>query len=314
MLIPQAWLGGLCALATACLWAMSATAWGFAGRRVDSLCVAAARLLLAAVMIAGAHWAIFGVPWPVDLAADSLVLLAASGALAMGLGDMCGFRSIFLIGPRLSTVIGSLTPIATTAIAWIAAKEALSLRAVSGIVVIVAGVAWVVSEPRGKAAWLPGRGNFRRGVLLALGSNVCCAVGYIFSRSALNGGPRWLTSGADLPPVGAVPATLVRLTAGLVLTWSILPFFRKFRPTLAAFADRKAMTFLLAGTVVGPLLGVWTSMIALHNVPSGIASALISSSPIFMIPISAIAFGEKHSFRSLIGTVLAVAGVFLLLL
>ena len=68
------------------------------------------------------------------------------------------------------------------------------------------------------------------------------------------------------------------------------------------------------GTIVGPVVGVWTSMIALNNLPSGVASALISSSPIFMIPIAALAFGEKHSFRSLVGTVLAVAGVFLLLL
>jgi len=232
----------------------------------------------------------------------------------MGLGDMCGFRSIFLIGPRLSTVIGSLTPIATTAIAWIAAREALTPRAVAGIVVIVGGVVWVVSEPRAGAAWLPGRGNFRRGVLLALASSVCTAVGYIVSRAALNGGPRWLSSGPDLSPVNSFQASLVRIAAGLVLTWAVLPFFRKFRPTLAAFADRKAMTFILAGTIVGPVVGVWTSMIALNNLPSGVASALISSSPIFMIPIAALAFGEKHSFRSLVGTVLAVAGVFLLLL
>jgi drug/metabolite transporter (DMT)-like permease len=54
-------------------------------------------------------------------------------------------------------------------------------------------------------------------------------------------------------------------------------------------------------------------MSTFRYLPSGIASSLINTSPIFMIPLTSLAFGEKHSFRSLVGTVLAMAGMFLLL-
>ena len=65
---------------------------------------------------------------------------------------------------------------------------------------------------------------------------------------------------------------------------------------------------------VGPVVGIWMSMVAFCGTKSGIAAALINTSPIFMIPIAYFAYGEKPTFRSLAGTAAAMAGVFMLLL
>ena len=314
MVSVQTWLGGVAGLATAGLWAGSATAWGFAGRRIHSLSVAAIRILLAGIILSGVHWIVFGEPWPTNVDLEPLLLLAGSGLIGMALGDICYFRGISLIGPRLATLIFSLCPIATVVIAWFTRDEHLTLRQIAGIFLNVAGVAWAVSEPRGRKAWREGHGHFREGVIYMLIATVIIAVGYVFTKAGMDGGERLFTQGPPLPRTDAFQGTLIRVSAGFVATWIFLPLAGRFRSTLAALKDRRAMLFTVVGTVVGPVVGVWTSLIALQNAPSGIASALIGTSPIFMIPLSSIAFGEKHTVRSLAGTVVAIAGVFLLLL
>ena len=310
----QVWLGGVAGLATAILWSGSATAWGFAGRRIHPLSVAAIRIVLAGVVLAAANWVVFGEPWPTKMDPEPMALLAISGLIGMAMGDICYFRGIALIGPRLATLIFSLCPIATTIIAWFARGEHLSLRPIAGIVLNVAGVAWAVSEPQGQNAWHKERRHFREGVVYMLIATVVIAVGYVFTKAGMNGGQRLFTQGPPLPRTDALQGTLVRVTAGTLATWIFLPMAGRLRPTFAAMTDRRAMLFTVAGTLIGPVVGVWTSLIALQNAPSGIASALIGTSPIFMIPLSSIAFGERHSFRSLAGTVVAIVGVFLLLL
>jgi drug/metabolite transporter (DMT)-like permease len=309
----QPLLGGISALATSLLWSLSATAWGFAGRHISSLSIAAIRILLASVMMVGIHWAIFGSPWPANLEWESTVLLVGSGFFGMAAGDMFAFRGIVLLGPRLYTLVFSVCPIITTVIAWASQGEALTARACAGVAVIVGGVAWVVSEPHGRRSWAASPRHLRQGLACTLVSTLLTAVSYILTRMGLGGGSLgW--SGRILPAVDPFQATLIRVVTGMFVTWAALPLFSQFRPTLAGMRNRRAMPFLVVGTIVGPVVGVWMSMIAFARLPSGIASALIGSGPIFMIPISAIAFGEKHSPRCLLGTALVVGGVFLLLL
>jgi drug/metabolite transporter (DMT)-like permease len=307
------WLGGLAGLATAVLWACSGIAWGMASKKVHSLSVAAIRILLAAIMVLPIHWAVFGRPWPTNLDWEPLLILMGSGLMGMAAGDVFYFRGIALLGPRLAMLLSALCPIGTTAIAWIAAGEALSARAIAGIVMNVAGVAWVVSEPQGQRSWVVKREHVRTGVIIVLVSVVFASISNVLSRAGMSPAARYFTQGTPLSQTSPLQAALIRIMIGTAATWAFLPLVGKLRPTIAAISNRKTMLVILAGTVVGPLLGVWTSMVAFQNVSSGVASALINTSPIFMVPLSTMFYGERHTLRSLVGTLLAIAGVFLLL-
>jgi len=307
-------LGGAAGLATAFLWACSALAWGLAGRRVHSLSIAAIRILLATVILAAVHSIAFGWPWPRGLDFEPVLFLALSGLAGMTAGDICYFRGITIVGPRLATLLFSLCPLFTTLIAWATRGETLSVRMVCGIVLNVGGVAWACSDPAGRSAWPAAGGRkFREGVILILIGTAFIAGGYVLSKMGMAGGARRLTEGAPLAKIDPFQGTFIRVLAGAAATWAFLPMMGKLRPTVQAMSDRRAMLTILVGTIVGPVVGVWTSMIAIANVPSGVASSLIGCSPIFMIPLSRIVFGERHTARSLVGTLAAIGGVFLLL-
>jgi drug/metabolite transporter (DMT)-like permease len=297
------------------MWAGSAIAWGFAGRRIGSVAVVAIRSVLAAAILLPAYWLITGSPLPTHLPAQPFWLLVASGALGVGLADICGFRGLLLLGPRLATLISSLlTPILTAVVAFAAVGEKLTVWALAGIVLTVAGVAWVVSDPHGQKAWPVHRRHFKQGLLLCLGSAFVMSFSNVLSRMAFDGQLR--TQYFSQPQADADPfsAAFLRVLAGDIVIWLALPLLGRMRATAAGFANKRAMLIITAGTIVGPVVGIWMSMVAFCGTKSGIAAALINTSPIFMIPIAYFAYGEKPTFRSLAGTAAAMAGVFMLLL
>jgi drug/metabolite transporter (DMT)-like permease len=54
--------------------------------------------------------------------------------------------------------------------------------------------------------------------------------------------------------------------------------------------------------------------VAIKYARIGIASTLISTTPIFLIPISYWLFKEKITMQTILGTVIAIAGVAILIL
>ena len=71
---------------------------------------------------------------------------------------------------------------------------------------------------------------------------------------------------------------------------------------------------IIAGSIVGPSLGVWLSMVAVQLIPVGIASTLMATRPIMMLPLSKWFYNEKISLRAIIGTVIALIGVAMIFL
>jgi drug/metabolite transporter (DMT)-like permease len=299
--------GEVTALFTALFWSLSAIAWSLAGRRVGSVAVTTIRSALAAVILTVAHRAVFGSWWPAHLGRPAIVLFCASGVLGAGIGDLMLFRSFLLIGPRLGMLILALSPIFSTFIAWVTPlHERLSLQALAGIVVTIAGVAWVVGDRQSRDAWQPPPGGFVPGVLLAVAGTICIAAGFVLSRMGF-------AAARDVPGQ-AFGATLVRVAAATLCCLIALPLIGQTRGTLRALRDGRAMAIVGAGTVVGPVIGIWLSMAAIHWSPTGIVTALMSTAPIMMIPISWLPYGDRPTRRSLAGTLLAVLGAGLLVL
>jgi drug/metabolite transporter (DMT)-like permease len=302
-------------LGTAMLWSFSALSWSIAGRRVGSVPVASLRLAMAASILLVLHRAMFGTFWPAGIDAESMALLLVSGALGTCFADLCLFRGLVLIGPRQGMLIQSLCPIATALVAfWSPMHEMLGWRAILGITLTVSGIAWVLAEHKGRQAWKATPRQFALGILLCLAAVAVVSVGNVLTRMGLAPGRHYLTAGP--PRIGVEPFSggMVRVVAGTVMTWLILPLMRQLRPTIAALRDRRAMLVTTAGTIVGPVIGIWLSMIAFKGAKTGIAAALINTTPLMLIPIVYFAYGERPTIRTLFGTCVAVGGIFLLVM
>ena len=303
----MSYIGELCALGTAVTWSLSAVAWSHAGRRVGAQATNVIRLMLSVLIIFLIHWAVYRSPVPQGGTRDALVLLALSGLIGVGLGDFCFFQALKLVGPRIGMLLLTVSPTITALLAYfLPPHESLSLGAMAGMTLTMGGIGWVVLEKPGPQSWEVPPGKFRRGIVLGFLGATLFSVGYLFSRQAL--APQ-AHSGWE-----PFPATLIRVVPAMLLTVAIVPFTGALPNIRRACVNWTTMKILLAGTLVGPVVGIWLSLIAFQHAEAGVATALINTGPLFMIPIAHFSHGERPTWRGILGTAVAIAGVALLVL
>ena len=77
-------------------------------------------------------------------------------------------------------------------------------------------------------------------------------------------------------------------------------------------ALRRVIPMVLLGTICGPVVGVWLSMVAVKETDTGIAATLMAMSPVFILPFAVWIEKERLSWRAVIGAGVAVIGVVML--
>lgn len=291
-------LGELAALGTSIAWAFTSIFFTIGGREVGSAVVNRSRLLFAIVLVSIAHWILLGRIFPFDAEPFRWGWLALSGVLGLIVGDGMLFQAFIHLGPRLSQLVMSLAPIFATLMAWIFFGETIQTIELWGISLTILGVGWVVSEPRGPTVIV--NKHYGRGLLFALGGALGQASGLITSRLGLSG---------DFDPLSA---NLIRLVVAAAILWGLTIARGHVGYTIQQWRNRKGLLGIAGGTIAGPFIGIWLSLIAIQLARIGIASTLMSLAPIILIPLSRILFKEPITIRSVGGTIIALAGVALL--
>jgi drug/metabolite transporter (DMT)-like permease len=195
----------------------------------------------------------------------------------------------------------SLAPVFGSIIAWIFFGELLSLLQVTGMVLALAGIAWVVLSHQE----LPDtpRGHTRRGVIFGVLAGLGQAVGLVLSKQGMFG---------DFSPF---QANAIRMLAAVIFIWSWTAFDRKVGATFTVLHEKPQVLRLLAlGAFLGPLLGVSASLLAVQHAEVGVASTLMALPPVIILPISYFAYKEKIGWQAILGTALAITGVAVLFL
>jgi drug/metabolite transporter (DMT)-like permease len=287
--------GEIAALTTAVLWAFTATFFTLAGKNIGSKWVNLFRLLLASLYLIIAHKIVYGIFLP-DFENNGWIYLAVSGAIGLALGDSLLFQSFLDIGTQKSMVIMSSWPLFSSFLAYVFLKESLNSVEFYGIILIVIGISFVVSskvEPH--LAPKP-----VRGVFLSLGGAVCQAAGILLAKQGLEKG------------LSALSGTVIRM----IFASLAMVVFSLFLKALTSGQERKlnfkGIFYAFLGSIVGPFLGVWLSLYAVSHAKVGVASALMTTSPILLIPLSAMILKEKLKKWVIIGTFITVIGSVLL--
>ena len=295
-------LGELAALATAACWTGSATFFGIASQRVGSVVLNRVRLLLATLYLLVIHTLLLGSPLPLDAAPDRWLWLGLSGVVGLAIGDAMLFQAYVLIGPRLGMLMMATAPVMSALLAFGLIGERLLALEWFGILLTVAGIAWVVT--RGSGPLLDRhRPHYLRGLALGLGAAACQAGGLTLSKLGLGG---------DFPALSGV---VIRMLAAFVTLWGWTALQRQTGHTLHRMAHEPgALAPAIAGSIVGPFLGVWLSLVAVQLAPVGIASTIMALPPVFLLPISRFILKESINWQAWAGTLVALAGIALLFL
>ena len=96
--------------------------------------------------------------------------------------------------------------------------------------------------------------------------------------------------------------------------WLLAALTGRIRQPARLLHDGIAARFVLGATFVGPVFGVWLSLIAVRHTEAGVAATLMAPVPVFILPLVRIFHGERITRRAVIGAVVAVAGVAVLML
>lgn len=297
----EQYLGQFAAVATAFCWSATAVFFSYSGRRIGSGVVNRSRLLFALLFIMLTHLVLEGTLFPLGTEPFRWGWLSLSSVLGLVLGDTALFYAYVLIGPRLSLLVMSLVPILNTVAGRVLFGEIISGVELAGILLTVGGVAWVVTERPTQATVVEERA-YGRGLLFALAGAVGQASNLIAAKYGLVG---------DFP---AISATVIRLFVGAVILWVVTAWRREIRETVRLWKDGKAFRALIGGTVAGPFLGIWFSLVAVQLARLGIASTLMSLPPVILIPVEFVVYGTRVSWRGIFGTLAALAGVALIFL
>lgn len=216
--------------------------------------------------------------WPV------LALLSLCGNVAY---QLCLGYALTHVTAGMVSVVLSMTPAATTALAVLHLKEKLATRAIVGLSIAFTG-AFLVTLGRGRV------GHFEPTALLVLIAVLLNAVYFVFQKPIL----------ARSSAIGFTTASIYVAMLGL------LPFALGLPGKLPAISPAQACSLLYLGilpTILGFLCWSW----ALSRAPASRVSNLLYLLPVSGCGIAWVWLGELPTWPVITGGLVALAGVVL---
>ena len=297
----QSHTGQIIALGAAFCWTATALSFQKATGRVGSLNVNLLRLVIAFVIYAFISFLLRGMIFPVDAPKHVWIWMSMSGLVGFVFGDFFLFKSFEYISARVSVLIMALNPPMAAVISWIALGETLSSRAILAMAVTLTGILMVIAERQNKDSAKGVKNSYKikyslKGILYAFGGAIGQAAGIVISKYGMQ----------DYNVFGA---TQIRIIAGSLGFTLIVSLLKRWGNIYSALQDKKTMIFIFTGAVFGPFIGVYLSLLAVKHTAVGIASTLMSITPVLIIPPAIFLLKEKVTLKEIIGAMVTIAGV-----
>jgi drug/metabolite transporter (DMT)-like permease len=292
-------LGEIAALSAAGLWSSSSFLFTEASIRLGSFQLNTDRMIMAALLLLITIY-LFGIN--TDLSSTQILLLSVSGFVGLVIGDTFLFAAFKEIGPRISMLIMSFNPAIAGFMAYFILDEVIGGWGIFGIALTLTGIVLVIKEkPRQQIK------NFKvtkAGVFFGFMAAAGQGSGLIFAKMAQNIGD-----------IHSLTATIVRIIAAIIMMIPLSIFLRRYKNPLGLYTrDKKALGMVFLGSILGPYLGITFSYLAIINTKVGIASTLMATVPIIMLPLSRMIYKEKLTPAAVGGALIAVVGVSMLFL
>ena len=293
------YIGEIAGIMTSVFYAINAVVITKATQKTGSVITNRMRVAFAFLYLVIINLILFQQPLPFDSGSDHWMWLSLSGVIGLALGDAFLFQSYVLVGARIGTLLLSLSTVFGVLEAWLIFGETLRMGQMLGIALALAGIIWVVAE-RGNGKD-QGSHYVGSGIILGILSAICNATGLVLSRQGMAG---------NFSPF---QGNVIRMLAALLALILIMVFQKQTRQTVQVLRENSSALGLLAlAALIGPVLGVSSSLLAVQHAKVGVASVLTSLSPIFMLPISYFFFKERLGWQAIAGTMLAMIGVTIL--
>ena len=198
-------------------------------------------------------------------------------------------------------------PIAAVA-GWLMLGETMSWKYMLAMAVTMAGIAISILS-RGEGSKVRFSIPFK-GILLGIGAGLGQGVGLVLSKIGMRAYEASIPSDAPAVIGNMMPfaSTMVRAFIGCAGFLAIMMMTRTTSELGAAVRDRKGMKYAVMTTLFGPVIGVSLSLAAVSQTNTGIASTLMSLTPVLIIIPYAVIYHQKITLKEIIGVSVSMAG------
>lgn len=236
-------------------------------------------------------------PWTADFSGwrnDAALLFAATGLFYPALVTILTFEATRFLGPNVTAAMGNLAPVVAVGAGVLWLGEALGLRQLAGVAVLVAGVTMMTTNRNwGDTTW----------PLWALGLPLTASLLRGFGQPLLKVGFGWWYN--------PVVATLLCYASSATVV-IVVGLLRK-KASAASFTPRGVAWFMIVG--IGNGLATWFGIEAVARGPVSLVAPVVASYPLFTLVIGSVLLRRvKVSQAQSIGVGLAAAGVMILVL
>ncbi|MBP8792614.1 MAG: DMT family transporter [Lutibacter sp.] len=298
-------LGEFFALLTAFFWTATSLSFQQATRKLGSLAVNVLRLIIAFFIFGIISYFTRGLFLPTDATESNWIWMSVSGLVGFVFGDYFLFKSYELISARISMLLMSLSAPMAAIIGWSILGETMSLLSISAMLLTIGGIMVVITEKKKLDDQKAGVKNKKlqfsfspKGMLFAFLGSVGQAMGLVLSKYGMQ-------------DYNVFAATQIRIIAGSIGFILLITLLKRWPNVKIAIADSNGMKFVLIGSIFGPFLGVYTSLLAIKYTTVGIASTIMAIIPILIIPPAILIYKEKVTLKEVIGAFIALIGIVL---
>ncbi len=245
----------------------------------------------------------------VSLDVPSVVVwtLAASGVIGVFIGDSAFFSALIRVGSTLTSAIQSLAPSLTAILAWIFLGEVLTLAQVLGLSLTAACLIILIVKQSSRHSHRNGEpqpnmhSGYLKGVFFALIAALCQAAGAVVAKPVIGG----------LSPLSSAA---LRLWAPVLLLfiWQLRKN-RGLNSTLRGLVSGSGILPMALASFAGTFLGLVLMMYGMAHAPLGVALALTSTYPVWIMMIEQLSGKSeigKSGFLLVLGS---VAGIWLMI-
>jgi drug/metabolite transporter (DMT)-like permease len=297
--------GELIALLTAVFWTITSLAFQQATRRAGSISVNIIRLLIALVIYAVISSFSRGMFLPFDASSHQWIWMSISGLIGFVFGDYFLLKSYEFISARITMLIMSLAAPLASIISWFVLGETMDALSLFAMFITLFGIVLVITEKKklddeklGKKSRKLQFSFSPKGLIFAFLGTIGQATGLVLSKYGMR-------------DYNVFAATQIRIIAGAFGFIILVTFIKRWPRVKEAVTDTVSMKFIMIGSIFGPFLGVYASLLAIKFTTIGIASTIMAIIPVLIIPPAILLYKEKVTVKEVIGAFIALGGIVL---
>lgn len=297
--------GELIALLTAVFWTITSLAFQQATRRAGSISVNIIRLLIALVIYAVISSFTRGMFLPFDASSHQWIWMSISGLIGFVFGDYFLLKSYEFISARITMLIMSLAAPLASIISWFVLGETMEALSLIAMFITLLGIVLVITEKKKLEDEQLGKKSRKlqfsfspKGLIFAFLGTIGQATGLVLSKYGMR-------------DYNVFAATQIRIIAGAFGFLILVTLIKRWPRVKQATTDRVSMKFIMIGSIFGPFLGVYASLLAIKFTTIGIASTIMAIIPVLIIPPAILLYKEKVTVKEVIGAFIALGGIIL---